>query len=367
MGSALDEGDARALLARAQRLAGPEREDGASVADVARDVVGLQAQDLDAASLGLRARRAGTTASEVARARVEERSVVRVWCMRGTLHLVAVEDARWLVRLLGPVGLARGRRRRAQMGVDSPEAVQAVRAVLVDHGPLTRHELAARVRARGVRLADDPQAPIHLVACAALPGHVCEGAPREGEPTYALTDDWLGPAEPAGERDVELAELARRYVAAHPPAAPEDLASWSGLGVRDARRAFAAVAEELEQVRVLDREAWVLRGPAPAGAPPPSRGLPPAGGPPSVRLLPAFDGLLLAHRDRALTVAPEHARAVLPGGGVLRPTLLVGGRVEGTWRLERGAPAVAPFAALEAQVEAAVAAESADVVRHRAG
>ena len=361
MASALDEGDARALLARSQRLGGPEREDGASVAAVARAVVGLQAQDLDAASLGVRARRAGATASEVARARVEERSVARVWCMRGTLHLVAVEDARWLVRLLGPVGLARGRRRRAQMGVDSPEAVQAVRAVLAEHGSLTRHELAARVRARGVRLADDPQAPIHLVASAALRDHVCEAAPREGEPTYALTDDWLAPAQPAGEREAELAELARRYVAAHPPAAPEDLASWSGLGVRDARRAFAAVATELEEVRVLDREAWVLRGLAPAG------GLPPSGGPPSVRLLPAFDGLLLAHRDRALTVAPEHARAVLPGGGVLRPTLLVGGRVEGTWRLEKGEPAVTPFSVLDAEVNAAVAAESADVVRHRAG
>jgi len=130
--AALAEGPARALIARAQRLAGPEREDGASVADVARAVVGLQAQDLDAASLGVRARRAGATASEVARARVEERSVARVWCMRGTLYLVAVEDARWLVRLLGPVGLARGRRRRAQMGVDSPEAVQAVRALLAE-------------------------------------------------------------------------------------------------------------------------------------------------------------------------------------------------------------------------------------------
>lgn len=224
---------------------------------------------------------------------------------------------------------------------------------LGEHGPLTRHELAAEVRARGVRLADDPQVPVHLVACAALEGHVCEAAPRDGEPAYALTDDWLGPAAAIPERDAMLAELARRHVAAHPPAEPEDLAAWSGLGMRDARRAFAAIAGELEEVQVLERAAWVPRG------------LDRARGRPSIRLLPAFDGLLLGHRDRALTVRPEHARAVLPGGGILRPTLLVGGRVEGVWRLERGILDVAPFAAPSPEVRAGIEAERADVARFR--
>ena len=86
-----------------------------------------------------------------------------------------------------------------------------------------------------------------------------------------------------------------------------------------------------------------------------------------VRLLPAFDGLLLAHRDRALTVRPEHARAVLPGGGVLRPTLLIDGRVEGNWRLDRGKPVVDSFESLTPEAEEAVAAEMGDVVRFRAG
>ncbi len=272
--------------------------------------------------------------------------------MRGTLHLVAAQDARWLVELLGPVGLARGRKRRASMGARTPEAVAAVRRALGD-GPLTRHETAAAVRRAGVRLADDPQAPVHLVAAAALEGHVCEAGARGDEPLYALVDDWLGPAAWRPDRDAALAELARRHAAAHPPAGPEDLAAWSGLGRRDARRAYAAIAAQLEEVTVLDRRAWVPRGPRPEGDEP------------VTRLLPAFDGVLLGHRDRALTVRGEHARSVLPGGGVLRPTLLVDGRVEGTWRLERGTPVVEPFAELSRRIAAAVEAEAADVVRHR--
>jgi hypothetical protein len=250
------------------------------------------------------------------------------------------------VALLGPVGLACGRRRREEMGV-LPKATAAVRAAVAD-GPRTRHEIAAHVRAAGHRLADDPQAPIHLVMTAALHGHVIEATWSGREPTYALTDDWLGPAGRLPDRDGALAELARRHARAHPPAGPEDLAAWSGLPLRDARRAFAAIAGELEEVELLGRRAWVARDPEPA--------------PPAVRLLPAFDGILLGHRDRALTVRPEHARAVLPGGGILRPTVLAGGLVEGTWRFDRGTPTVAPFGPPGPDV----AAEVADLLRFRA-
>jgi hypothetical protein len=50
-----------------------------------------------------------------------------------------------------------------------------------------------------------------------------------------------------------------------------------------------------------------------------------------VRLLPAWDELLLGWRDRAPVLPAEHARAVQPGGGILRATVTVGGRVAGTW------------------------------------
>jgi hypothetical protein len=185
---------------------------------------------------------------------------------------------------------------------------------------------------------------------AALEGHVIESARAGREPTYALVDDWLGPpSEPPPSPDAALAELARRHAHAHPPAGPEDLAAWSGLSLTDARRAYTAIAAELEEVEVLRRRAYVPRDLEPAPA--------------AVRLLPAFDNLLLGHRDRALTVAVEHARDVLPGGGIIRPAVLADGRVAGTWRLERGKPEVKPFRPPGPNV----AAEVADVIRFRAG
>ena len=327
---------ARGLLAGAQRLAGDPR---SGVADTVRAVAGLQAQDAGAAALGIRARRPGSTLAEVEHARFDERSVVRTWAMRGTLHLIPAEDARWLVALLGPIGLRKSARRITELGVGLPEAAAAARRALSD-GPLTRRELADAVRAAGVALADDPQVPAWLTGVVAMQGEIVEGPANR----FVLTGDWLGPPGPAPGDPV--LELARRHAHAHPPSGPEDFALWSGLGLRDARRAYERL--DLEEVKVLGRRAWVPRGVEPA--------------PPHVRLLPMFDSLLLGHRDRSLILRPEHDRAVRPGGGILAATLVVDGHIEGTWKLERGRPRVTPFGD-----PPDYATEVADVARFRAG
>ena len=79
-----------------------------------------------------------------------------------------------------------------------------------------------------------------------------------------------------------------------------------------------------------------------------------------VRLLPALDTYLLGYRTREFALAPEHARAVHPGGGWISPTVTVDGRVVGTWRLQpNGTVAIAPFDELPPDVDA----EAADVRR----
>jgi hypothetical protein len=168
-----------------------------------------------------------------------------------------------------------------------------------------------------------------------------------------LWDDWLERDPRPFDRGAALAELARRHANAHPPAGPEDFAAWSGLKMGDARRGFEQIAGDLDEVTVLGRSAWVPNGMKPA-----RRG--------TVRLLPAWDNFLLGHRNRALTVRPEHDNEVLPGGGVLRPSLTIDGMVEGGWRFERGSPAVEPFEPLAPDAVAAVEAELDDVTRFRA-
>ncbi len=86
-----------------------------------------------------------------------------------------------------------------------------------------------------------------------------------------------------------------------------------------------------------------------------------------MRLLPSFDTYLLGYRGRDLVVAPEHARRIHPGGGLLHAALLVDGRAVGTWRIKRQRERldviVEPFDTLAPDVHAGLAAEVADVGR----
>jgi hypothetical protein len=275
--------------------------------------------------------------------------------MRGTLHLVAAEDAGWLTALIAPEILPGALRRLSQLGISEVEARRALRRIerlLRASGPQTRGELADRLSSQGI--AGDSQLVYHLLRLAAYEGIGCWGPDRGGEPAFALLEDWAGAAArtPA---EGGVVELARRYLAGYGPARPEDFARWSGLGTAKARRAWVEIEDELETIEVGGRELWDLgrrRPRAPDGL---------------VRLLGAYDPYLLGYAGRDFVVAPEHARRVHPGGGLLRPVVVVDGRAEGIWSYRREAGRVAlrieAFHELEPGIEAALHAEADDVGR----
>src|SRR5262249_54918071 len=117
MAISLSDEQVRLLRLRAQRLTPQRPGEATSVAQVVKEMCGIQAQDPFAAPLAVRARSGGLLAVQVEQARVQGRSVVRTWGSRGTLHLLATEDLNWLLGLLGPVFVAGDRRRREELGL----------------------------------------------------------------------------------------------------------------------------------------------------------------------------------------------------------------------------------------------------------
>jgi Winged helix DNA-binding domain len=340
----------RRRRAAAQLLAGADALDPAGAVT---HLLAVQAQDPRAARLALRARGAARTAAEVDAALTDDRAVVAGWLMRGTLHLVAREDYRWLLALTADQNAATIRRRLTQLGVTDDAAERAVALIeraLAEDGPLPRAQLAERLRAAG--LPAEGQAVPHLLALATGRGTIVLGPVRDGRHAFALTRDWLGAPDRAPDRDAALAELARRYLAGYGPATAADLAAWAGLPLRDARAGLGSIAGDVDELGggLVDLAG---RAPAPDHAPP--------------RLLPAFDPYVLGWKDRTFTVPAEHARRVHPGGGVVRAVATVDGLAVATWsarrRGERLAVDIEPFSPLGTTAVTALQAEAADVAR----
>jgi hypothetical protein len=310
----------------------------------------------------MRARSTGLSAARVNRALTDERSIVRTWLMRGTLHVVASEDVRWLLHVLGPVFAQSGSARHAQLGLDDDRKTRgaaAIRQILTSSGPLTRYELVDRLRSRQVVLDPKTQAPIHLIALAALQGILCLGPDRDdGESTYVLLDDWV-PGTRMPSRETALAELARRYVAAYGPASVEDLSAWSGLSMSDARSAVGGARAGLAEVMIQGRPGFLLKQLLKLDAKPRKT---------DVRLLPAFDTYLLGYRRRDLAVAVPLQRRLQRGGGWLHPAVVVNGRAVAAWSLRksgsrRGQVTIEPFVPIRPAVRAGIEKEVEDIGR----
>jgi hypothetical protein len=362
---------ARRWLLNGHGLAEPPADGAGATVAASRRVCGLQAQDLFAAMLGVRVRSRGATLADVERARLAQRSVVWTWAMRGTLHLLAADDADWLLPLLGPVVVAGTARRREQLGITEDKyahVVDAIRARLSD-GPATREELTPLITAAGLEPGYSVER--HVLYRMAAEGLVCMGPDRDAaegrtlgpgaKPTYILLQDWLGRSlTPLPEKEA-LARLAERYLAAYAPATPVDMAAWSSLPVNMVRRGWDAIRDRLEEVTVDGRKAWMPRARLAEVAA--AEALLPR----STRLLPAFDTYLLGHRSRDLVLAEEYANRINAGGGMIRAVILVDGYVAGTWQANRKGRRVNvtldPFAPLSAETQVGIDVEIADISR----
>jgi hypothetical protein len=294
-------------------------------AEIARSIAGAQAQDVYAGPLTFRSRSRGLTAADIERARTEERSLLRTWVMRKTIHLIPADDAGWWLPLFEP-GIERwSRRRLEQLGLPPPRQKKALRVAaeaLSGEGPLTRSEVRERIEAAGVKL--DQQTGMHIALTAVVSGIACLGPDRGRTTCLVKREDWLGKLPPL-DRSRALAELARRYLGAFGPATDRDFAYWSGLPLRDVRAGLDSISNQIEEVQVEGETMLVMRG---GLARLPSTG--------QVRLLGNFDTYLLGWKDREFAVAGEHAAHVKEGGGGwIRPVIVEDGVVVGGWRSSR--------------------------------
>jgi hypothetical protein len=327
-----------------------------------RRLCGVHAQLGSSAEAAVWLRTGGAVrAADVRRALAEERTLVKTWTLRGTLHLLAAADLPMWAGALATRTFPRPKSWYDYHGV-TPEDMAALEATVPEvltGTPVTREELADAVAARIGR----PQLAEHLrsgwgavLKPMAARGQLAFGPPAGRSVTFVAPAAWLGEWRPV-EPERAVADLVRAILDAYGPFGLDELTRWTALDKPVLRAAIAALGDELVELDTEGHRGWVTAGAAAAiGTAEPSR---------VVRLLPGFDPYVvgaLRQLDR-LVPTPAHKRAVSRTSGWISPVLLDGGRIAGTWTQEstggRLAVTIAPFGPLRRGLQAAAEAEAA--------
>jgi hypothetical protein len=352
----------QAAAVRLQRhhLHAPAPRDG--LLDVVRDLVAVQAQVMGSAELAIGARVEGATRQVVQDALWRDRTLVKTWAMRGTLHLVA---ARELPELVAALSLRRNWLKDqwlSYFGVTADQMLalqDGIGRILTDE-PMTRQELAD-----GLATAlGDPAFADKVTSSwgtflkpAAGRGLLCFGPDRGRNVTFVNPALWLGttiPGDDAATPEAVAAVLAR-HLRAFPVATRGELARWWGVQPGELRLPLMALGDRIAEVRVDGVKAFVLADDLEA-----LRATEPAA---TVRLLGGFDPYTLSLQKEAEPLLPLARRPLVSReAGWISAVMIVGGRVAGTWthdaKPKRTRIELAPWRRLTRQERTAVDAEA---------
>lgn len=331
------------------------------IAKVIGDIGGVQAQVMSAAELQV-AVRADCSVEDVRKALWTQKTLVKTWLMRGTLHLVPGKDLPLYTAAMSTRWVKPSNAWLKFLGVNLDDLKKVVATIggALNGRPMTREEIIA-VAGQG-----QPEKVRQwlksgwggVLKPVARQGMLCFGPSRGQNVTFVSPREWLGEWQEL-EPEPALVEVARRYLRAYGPATKEDFARWWGNWPGVGAGAWTGLQGELTTVSVEGRKAQMLSADL-KNLSTPSKGS-------SVQLLPSFDPYLMGHRNRDHLFDSVHRSKVSRTAGWISPVLLADGRVLGTWSHVAASKTlritVEPFKSLPAKVRAEVRARAESVAK----
>lgn len=299
--------------------------------DVVTRTGGIQAQLMPAAELALWARVEDLSAEDVRNTLWRERSLIKTWAMRGTLHVLNSSEFPLYVSARAALTIRRPPSYYTYHGVTPAELdaiMEGIPQALSDV-PMTREQLADAV----ARRAGNPNLREVLLSGwgallkpSAFRGELCFGPNQGQNVTFVRPGRWIGPWH-ASDPQQALMEMARRYLRAYGPATPDDFARWWGIQAGQAKRLFKSLGDDIAAVDVEGWQAWALTATL--------EPLKTIQAPHSVRLLPLFDAYVVGISRGCEYILPEiHRKRVYRPQGWISAVVLVDGRIQGVWEYD---------------------------------
>ncbi|HUB08124.1 MAG TPA: crosslink repair DNA glycosylase YcaQ family protein [Myxococcales bacterium] len=321
---------ARGLLLLRSGLFKPTKSSVATVCALVQRLGGVRAERLEWAHASLAARLSGYKPDHLEQALLVDKSLLRLWGVRGAELVVHREDAPAQIGAAADEAIQWGRFLDANLSIDGKRRAEILGQMLP--GPFSRSDVARRFERHLHLTGKAPPSVVYqkIIREAAAQGRLLWCGGDGNASRYCATSLWLG-EELAPQPD--LRKLAEIYLAAFPPAPLGDLASCLGTG-------SAAIKQVLPEIGAVEvdidgKPAWILeddvaalrRAPAPENA-------------------PAF---ALPEQDPLVTACPTRDRlgpgltAAFPSSGETPGTVWIEGKVIATWRREADVAEVRPI------------------------
>ncbi len=295
-------------------------------ADVVSYMGAMQAQDYLGSLWAIALRTKKSTEADIEKA-IADKTIVRTWPMRGTLHFTSSENVRWMLEYLAPRPIARAatqHRKEGLTGNEFKKSRQVLEQELRDGHLLTRDEMYATLEKK--KISCKGQRGMHIIVQLAQEGFICLATHKGKQHTFALLEEWI-PKSNMVSKEEALYKLTLTYFTTRGPATLHDFIWWSGLSPQDARTAIQSTESKLKQLDINDINYW-MKSTKPVNKT-------------STLFLPPFDEYLIAYKDRSATVDKAHAHHVRSSAnGLLSPIIVHDGKIAGTWRREIGKDSV---------------------------
>lgn len=256
---------------------------------------------------------------------VANHEIVRAWPMRGTLHFMNSEDARWLMRLCSSRVEKAAATRRAGLGIE-PATLDAATSSLLEHLlKLPVGESLPRTQAYDLfaQAGLDPKngRGSHLLRALGGYGDVVQTVLAGRYETFVHINR-LRVEQRDLTGDVALTELGNRYVNGHGPVLVEDLVWWAYLTKTAAKKALTT-APEATTLMIGETEYFVPRWQLEVTEAEMKSALR------RTYKLPAFDEYLLGYADKSFAMADEIRHEVLTKNGISWDFTVKNGAVAG--------------------------------------
>lgn len=314
-----------------------------TASEVVGRLCGVQAQVWSAAELAVALRQSAPDGESVDR-EFADRSLMKTWAMRGTLHLLKPSEAGAYLSLMETTTFWLKPSWQRVFGVTPRQIDELTDKVsdILDGAVLTRDELVTRVVAdrRFAGMEDRLRSGWgQVLKPLAWRGVLCHGPNQGNKVTFTSPEsqfpDWGKRPEP----DEAAPVVIEAYLGAYGPATPEAFDRWLSLNSSSRprlRQWFADMGDRLTEVDVEGRRALMLTEHVDELA-----GIAECEG---VRLLGGFDQYVLGPGTKDEVLLPqEHRAAVSRTSGWISPILVVDGRIVGVWKASGDEVVVTPF------------------------